>query len=105
MDLGADQQVPLSVQWTDELGNPVGSPVGASYTYVVDDTTIINLTDNGDGTAIAAATGTLGTANVNLTATVNGSTLTGTLNIVVVEGLAERINIVAGTPEEITPDV
>lgn len=104
MDLAADQQVPLSVEWTDELGNPVESPPGASYTYDVDDTTVINLTDNGDGTAVAAATGTLGTANVNLTAVVNGTTLTGTLNIVVVAGLAERINIVAGPAEEITPD-
>lgn len=104
MDLGADQQVPLSVQWTDELGNEVGTPEGASYSYTVDDPTIINLTDNGDGTAVAAATGTLGTANVNLTANVNGTELTGTLNIVVVAGLAERINIVPGTPEEVTPD-
>lgn len=104
MDLGADQQVPLSVEWTDEIGNPVDSPEGATYVYTVDDNTIIALTDNGDGTAMAAATGTLGTANVNLAATFNGQTLTGDLQIVVVAGLAERINIVAGEPEEVTPD-
>lgn len=104
MDLGADQQVPLSVEWTDELGNPVATPDGATYAYVVDDNTIIALTDNGDGTAVAAATGALGAANVNLTATLNGVVLTGTLNIVVVAGLAERINIVAGEPTEVTPD-
>ncbi len=30
--------------------------------------------------------------------------VTGDLNIVTVPGLAERVNIVAGAPEEVTPD-
>lgn len=104
MDLAADMQVPLSVQWTDEVGNPVEAPEGATFTFTVDDPTIINLTDNGDGTAMAAAVGTLGSANVTVAGTVNGVDLNGTLNIVVVAGLAERITIVPGTPEEVTPD-
>lgn len=105
MDLLADQKVPLSGAYTDEVGNPVPTPAGATIVYTVDDPTIINLTDNGDGTAVAAATGTLGTANVHAEATANGTTLTGDLQIVVVAGLAERFTIVAGTPEEVTPDV
>jgi hypothetical protein len=110
MDLQADKKVALSVEYTDEVGNPVGAPDGATATYTVDDPTIINLTDNGDGTAEAAATGTLGTANVHLDASFtdtdgNAHTVTGDLQIVVVAGLAERVNIVAGAPEEVTPDV
>lgn len=105
MDLMADQQVPLSVEYTDEVGNPVPTPAGATVVYTVDDPTLINLTDNGDGTANAAAVGALGTANVHVEATANGATLTGDLQIVVVAGLAERINVVAGTPTEVTPDV
>lgn len=104
MDLMADQQVPLSVEYTDEVGNPVATPADASVVYTVDDPTIINLTDNGDGTATAAAVGTLGTANVHVEATANGETLTGDLQIVVVAGLAERLNVVAGEPTEVTPD-
>lgn len=104
MDLRADMQVPLSVQFTDEVGNPVGTPAGATVTYTVDDPAIINLTDNGDGTAVAAATGTLGTANVHATASFNGTTVTGDLQIVVVAGLTERVTIVAGEPTEVTPD-
>jgi hypothetical protein len=104
MDLAADQQVPLSVEYTDELGNPVPAPAVATVTYTVDDPTIINLTDNGDGTAIAAAVGALGTANVHVEAAFNGTTLTGDLQIVVVAGLAERLNVVAGPPTEVTPD-
>jgi hypothetical protein len=110
MDLQADKKVPLSVEYTDEVGNPTTAPADAAAVYTVDDPTIINLTDNGDGTAEAAATGTLGTANVHLDVTFtdgsgNPTTVSGDLQLVVVAGLAERVNIVAGTPEEVTPDV
>jgi hypothetical protein len=105
VDLQADKQVPLSVEYTDEVGNPTTAPDGATVAYTVDDPTIINLTDNGDGTAIAAAVGALGTANVHVEATFNGTVLTGDLQIVVVTGLAERLSVVAGEPTEVTPDV
>jgi hypothetical protein len=104
MDLQSDKQVPLSIEWTDELGNVVTAPAGATVTYTVDDPTIINLTDNGDGTATAAAVGPLGTATVHVEAVNGASTLTGDLAIVVVAGLAERINVIAGEPVEVTPD-
>jgi hypothetical protein len=105
MDLQADKQVPLSVQFTDEVGNPVDTPAGATVAYTVDDPTVINLTDAGDGTATAAAVGALGTANVHVDASFNGTVLTGDLQIVVVAGLAERLTVVAGEPVEVTPDV
>lgn len=104
MDLMADQQVPLSVGFTDEVGNPVSTPEGAGSTFTVDDPTIVNLTDNGDGTAVAAAVGPLGAANVHVVTSWDGQTLTGDLAIVVVAGLAERVTIVAGEPTEVTPD-
>ncbi len=105
MDLQADKKVSLSLQWTDEVGNPTGAPAdGGSATYSVDNADVIALTDNGDGTAVAAATGTLGEANVTVSATAGGRTLTGQLQLVVVAGLAERVNVVAGEPEEVTPD-
>lgn len=104
MDLQADKQVPLSVTWTDEVGNPTDAPADAVVVYTVDDPSLINLTDNGDGTAVAAAVGPLGTATVHVEATANGETVTGDLAIVVVAGLAERINVVAGEPTEVTPD-
>lgn len=103
MDLMADKKVPLSVEWTDELGNPVVAPASVSATFTVDDPTIVALVDNGDGTAVAAATGVLGTANVHGEFAADGTTVTADLQIVVVAGLAERANIVAGAPEEVTP--
>jgi len=108
MDLQADKKVALSIEYTDEVGNPTTAPTGATAAYTVDDPTIINLTDNGDGTAEAAATGALGTANVHLDVNFTDSdgnpvSLAGDLQLVVVAGLAERVNIVAGAPEEVTP--
>jgi hypothetical protein len=104
MDLQADKKVALSVGYTDEVGNSAQTPDGASVTYTVDDPSIINLTDNGDGTASAAATGTLGQATVHVVATVGAQQLSGDLLIVVVPGLAERVNVVAGDITEVTPD-
>lgn len=104
MDLQADKQVPLSVEWTDEVGNPTQTPADATVTYTVDDPTIINLSDAGDGSATAAATGALGVATVHVEATSAGRTVTGDLAINVVAGLAERLNVVAGDPTEVTPD-
>jgi hypothetical protein len=106
MDLMADQQVTVSAEWTDEVGNPVTTPGDATATYSVDDPDgVLALTDNGDGTATVAATGTLGTATVHGDFTSADSALTGDLQIVVVAGLAERVNIVASDPTEVTPDV
>lgn len=104
MDLLADKKVKLSLTWTDEVGNATEAPADFTATYTVDDPTIIDLTDNGDGTAEAAATGTLGSATVHVEATAEGKTVTGDLLIAVVPGLAERINIEAGEAEEVTPD-
>lgn len=104
MDLQADKKVTISVQWTDEMGNPVPTPADATAVYTVTDPTVIALTDNLDGTAVAAATGALGAANVRGEFTSGGHTVTADLQIVVVPGLAERVNLVAGAPEEVTPD-
>ncbi len=104
MDLQADKKVALDIEWTDELGNPTTAPADATVVYTVDDPAVINLTDNGDGTAEAAAVGVLGTATVHVEASAGGVVVTGDLAIVVVAGLAERLNVVAGEPVETTPD-
>lgn len=104
MDLMADQQVSLSVGFTDEVGNPVPAPADFTAVFTVDDPTVINLTDNLDGTAVAAAVGALGTGTVHVVSQLNGQEVTGDLALVVVAGLAERIAILAGEPTEVTPD-
>jgi len=105
MDLMADQKVTASVGWTDEVGNSVPAPADATAVFSVDDTSILSLTDLGDGTTEVAATGKLGAATVHLEATGNGLTVTGDALVTVVAGLAERANIEFGEPTEVTPDV
>jgi hypothetical protein len=104
MDLQADKKFSLALDWTDEVGNPVSAPEDATAVWTVDDPTILNVTDNSDGTGEAAATGALGAATVHVEATSGGKTFTGDLTVQVVAGLAERVNVVAGEPEEVTPD-
>ena len=105
MDLMADQQVTLSLGFTDEAGNPVPTPTtGYSTVYTVDNPALITLTDNHDGTALAVAVGPLGTTTVRVSVTWQGHNFVGELVINVVAGHAERITIVPGTPTEATPD-
>lgn len=108
MDLQADKKVPLSMGFTDELENPVPAPAGATTTYTVDDPSVVSLIDADPtaGTVWAAATGVLGIAHVESTTDFgDGTVATGRLELVVVAGDAERAVIVAGAPEEVTPDV
>lgn len=105
MDLMADKQVAVSLEYTDEMGNPTGdAPGDVTATFSVDLPDLLNLTDHGDGTCTVAAVGPLGQANVHVDVMANGQELTGDLQINVVAGLTERVNMVAGEPEETTPD-
>lgn len=104
MDLQSDKKVTLSGEWTDENGNPTDTPSDATIEYTTDAPGILQVTDNGDGTAEVAASGVLGSGNIHADATAGGKTLSGDLTINVVAGLAERFNIVASEPEETTPD-
>lgn len=105
MDLLDSQKVAYSLEWTDEVGNsvPAPDPLPSDFaaTYSVTDTSILALTDNGDGTAEVASTGTIGSAGVHVEVTANGATLTGDDVINVVADAASRISLKAGTPEHV----
>lgn len=103
MDLQADKKVTLAVTAQDEVGNP--TEFDGTIVYAVDDPSIINLTDNGDGTAEAAATGALGAALLTAVATrADGREATAAFALNVVAGDAETFTISAGEPTEVTPD-
>lgn len=104
MDLQADKKVELSVEAEDEMNNPVPVPAGEVVVYTVDNPSIISLTDNGDGTAVAAATGVLGNATVHVEGT-GPLVASGDLLISVIAGDAARLAVVAGAVSEVTPDV
>lgn len=106
MDLQADKTVDFGIgAWADEAGNPVPAPAGVTVAYSNSDPTILNLTDNGDGTGTVAAVGTLGNSTLHAEVTLaSGVTRTADALISVVAGDAERFEIVFGTPVETTPD-
>lgn len=103
MDLLDNNKVKLSIGWTDEVGNPADAPASFTATYGVDNAAALSLTDNGDGTAEVAATGTLdsGTVHVDVdwTDSDGAHNASGDLLITVVGSMADRINITPGTPE------
>lgn len=104
MNLHADKQVPLTVQPTDEMGNP--TEFDGTITFSVDNQDVIRLTDNSDGTATAAAVGGLGAAVVTVDAVreSDGKTFQGALAVNVVAGDVESISVSAGDETEVTPD-
>lgn len=105
MDLLDDQKVACGLQWTDEVGNevPAPDPLPADFAavYSVSDPSILALTDNGDGTATVASTGTIGSANVHVEVTANGATMTGDDAVNVVTDVASRISLKTGPPEHV----
>jgi hypothetical protein len=101
MDLPADKKIVFNQPtFTDELEHPVPAPDN----YTVDAPDILNVTDNGDGTAVVASTGELGSAilHLEITGDVNA---TGDELINVVAGNAERVKMNPGEISEVTPDV
>ncbi len=104
MDLQADKKTTFSLEFTDEMDNPVPTPANVSAVYTVDDGAVIALTDNGDGTCVAASTGQLGQTVVHVNITADGLTATGDEMITVVPGDAQRVKMVHTAPEEVTPD-
>jgi hypothetical protein len=101
-----DQQVTLSVEALDAEGNPAGVAItwADSGGLDADGNAVIELTDNGDGTATVVAsptTGGLGISTVTATATDNsdGDVHTATFDVEVVAGDAVTFNVMAGAPE------
>jgi len=107
MDLHADKQRPVSVTAGDEFNNP--TTFNGTITYVGDNPGLVNVVDNGDGTANVAAvggTGNLGVANMTITLTpTNGVPVERVEAINVIAGDAETFTVVAGDETEVTPDV
>lgn len=106
-DLHADKKFTRTATLGDEFGNPTTTGA-ASQTYVSDNPAVVNVTDNGDGSAVIAAVGgagNLGVANVTYTATLDsGATLERVDAINVIAGGAETVTFADSPEEEVTPD-
>jgi hypothetical protein len=103
VDLHADKKVSFSLQAIDEMGNP--TTFDGTIAYSVDDPSIVALTDNGDGSGVAAAVGPLGTAVLTATITpTTGAVVEKSEAINVIAGDAASFSFTFGPEEEVTPD-
>jgi hypothetical protein len=104
MELQADKKVVLRVSTTDEMGNPTTDD--ATLSWASQDESRVRITDNGDGTAEAAAVGPVGATVVEATGTriSDGKQFSGAIAINVIAGDTEAIAIEAGEATEVTPD-
>jgi hypothetical protein len=95
--LTADDQARLAASGQDADGNPVA--LAGQLTYAVDNTSVLTLTDNGDGTALIVTTGPTGSALV----TASADNAIGSLAVDVVAGDVASIQISATVEPQGTP--
>ena len=94
-----NQQVTFSVSGQDARGN--AAPLTGTPVFAVDNTDVLTLTDNGDGTGMVAATGTLGTAVLSVSdSETNGDQFSGSVSIDVLAGNVTAVSIDLGTPTD-----
>jgi hypothetical protein len=99
-----DQQCSLAIAAVDDMGNTV--PLPGTPTWATADSSILTVTPNAsDATqATMAATGKLGTTQVNVTcpqADPNAAPLTGMLTVQVTASAAAGLSITPGTPAHV----
>jgi hypothetical protein len=94
----SDQEVPVSVEFTDDHGNP--ATVSAPPVWASSDDTILSVLAADDGmSAVIAAVGPDGQAQVSVTA----DGILGVIDIQVVSGSAAFAVVTPGTPVPHTP--
>lgn len=107
-DLHEDKKFTRTYQAVDEFGQPTAEPFAGTQTFTTANPELLNVTDNGDGSAVIAAVGggALGAAGLTFTATPDGGgapvVIEDTINVVV--GLAEGFAATDSADEEVTPD-
>jgi hypothetical protein len=108
-DLAEDKKFLRTYAPVDEFGQPSGTPFVGTQAFTTANPELINVTDNGDGSATIAAVGggALGPAALTFTATPdNGNppvVIDDTINVVA--GAPEGFAATDGPDEEVTPDV
>lgn len=105
-----DEQVTLSIQPVDKMGEPTNLPAGATAVWSSSDATILAVTSDAANplSAVAASVGAagsvkLGTAQVNVVvsdpnAPAGSTPLSATLDVQVVAGATAGVQIVPGAP-------
>lgn len=93
------QQCVLTVSAVDKKGNPTPVTPG-SVSWFVDNSDLLSIADNGDGTATLKAVGPLGSGTVSVKATVGGVDVAGSADVTVTSGAPTQLTISSGTATE-----
>lgn len=94
-----DQQVSISLAFTDAAGNPAAAPAAAP-TWTTSDSAVGTVTANADGSAIVVAVGPLGSFQAQVAVIMDdGVVVTGTADFQVVADSATTVTLSVGTPE------
>jgi hypothetical protein len=95
--LTSDQEVPVAIAFADDHGN--AATVDAAPVWAASDVTILSVVAAADGmSAVVAAVGPDGQAQVSVSATSGGAPIVGTLDVQVVSGSAVAATFAPGTP-------
>lgn len=101
-----NQQATVTIEVDDIIGNPIpGATFPTPPTWQTSDATVVTVTPAADGlSAVVAAAGKLGTAQVRLDGTTaDGRAITGIGDVEVVTSDATTFKLVFGTPTDKTP--
>ena len=99
--LTATQQAKVSVTWKDARGNPASVDPGTTD-WGSTDPSIVTITEDptDESSALIAAVGPVGSAQISVTAQENGNPIADTGDVDVLEGTAISASLTFGTPEE-----
>jgi hypothetical protein len=95
-----NEKCSFSVSGVDEEKNPV--PLTGTPVYSIDDSGVLSLVDNGDGSCVVSATGTVGSGMLTVNdSETDGDVFIGSLAIDVIAGPVAAVVITPGTPEHV----
>lgn len=94
-----NQQVSFAVTGTDARGN--AAKLTGTPAFSVDDPSILELTDNGDGTGSVSSTGKIGSAILKVTDSEGNQEYVGSVAIDVVAGPVTAVGVVLSAPTDV----
>ena len=105
MQLKVNDQLPISIQAADEFGNPTTANFDAPPVWTSSDDTVASVQASADGLSalVTSPSGKLASATVQVSGTVGGSPVQGSLQLDMVAGDTAEIVLAPGTPVAVAP--
>lgn len=103
--LKANDSLPITLQASDEFGNPTVASFDAPPVWSSSDATIAIVAASADGLSatVTSPAGKLAQATIQVSGLVSGATILGSLPLTIVAGDTAEIVLVLGTPVAVAP--